>query len=557
MAENFEQNKAHNAELLVEAQFALQKRSEPNIALMSASDYGLQRKIVERLKTKLPEYQFYDIDLTPFKVVSLHKALQEHLPAEVLASPPITYCVNVFGLENSRLASEDGQIIDSGMIAQLNYERELVFRNPNYLTILWGDHDFFVQLQRQAPDFWSWVTYFFKFRQEETYKEIVLEKEFVPDFSGRVPEREEYIKNLEAKLERLPLNDSDKSRTTRERINLYSLLAEEYAKYFDYENSKKYYENALRLCEQLGLEGDLENSLLFGYATLNLSFRHFDLALHLYSKVLEKLYVQNGINDIGASYHQLGRLFQEQRRWVQGLESYRQALFWCEKTGQDSQIGTIYHNIGSTYWEQHEGEQALESYGQALDWYKKTGQNAQFGVTYHNIGMIYLDRKQWAQALENYSQALRWKMNTGQYNQVGDTYHHIGLVYQAQELWAQALESYVQSLDWKIKTGQEEEIGDTYHQIGRVYEEQRQWAQALESYSQALYWKKKTSRDYEIGDTQHHIGRVYEEQEDFEEALKMFREALLITPEHQQDDRTITNDSIQRVKNKIAEKVHS
>lgn len=263
MVENFEENKAHNTELLEEAQFALQNRSEPNIVLMSTSDYGLQRKIVERLKAKLPEYQFYDIDLTPFKVVSLHKALQDHLPTEVLNSPPITYCVNVFGLENSRLASEDGEIIDSGMIAQLNYEREIVFRKPNYLTILWGDHDFFVQLQRQAPDFWSWVTYFFEFKQEEAYEEVILEKEFVPDFSGRVPEREQYIKNLEAKLERLPLNDSDKSRTTRERINLYSLLAEEYANYFDYENSRKYYDYALRLFEQLGIEGDEENRLLF------------------------------------------------------------------------------------------------------------------------------------------------------------------------------------------------------------------------------------------------------------------------------------------------------
>ncbi len=176
MLENFEQNKIRNDELLEEAQFALQQRTDPNIVLMSASDYGLQRKIVARLKEKLTEYQFCDIDLTPYQVVSLHKALQEYLPAEVLYSPPITYCVNVFGLENSRLASRGGEIIDSGMIAQLNYEREVVFRKPNYLTILWGDHDFFVQLQRQAPDFWSWVTYCFEFEQEEEYEEVVLER---------------------------------------------------------------------------------------------------------------------------------------------------------------------------------------------------------------------------------------------------------------------------------------------------------------------------------------------------------------------------------------------
>lgn len=526
MEENFEQNKVHNAELMVEAQFALQKRNEPNITLMSVSDYGLRNKLVERLKEKLPEYQFYDLDLTPHSVVSFRQSLQKLLPAEVLGSPPITYCVNVFGLENSRLASEDGQIVDSGMIAQLNYEREIVFRKPNYLTILWGDYDFFVQLQRQAPDFWSWVTYFFEFKQEEAYEEIILEKEFVPDYSGRVPEREEYIKNLEEKLERLPLNDSDKSRTTRERINLYSLLANEYAEYFDYANSKKYYENALRLCQQLGLKGDFENSLLFGYATLNLTFRHFSLSLNTYNEILEKLIAQDNPKNIGSVYHQIGRVYQEQRHWEKALQSYVQALDWKKKIEQESEVGATYHQIGTLHEGQRQWNQALDNYAKALYWYGRSGEDDHIGGTYHQIGWIYHEQRQWEKALESYKLALDWKTITGQEDEIGITHHQIGMLFEKQRQWDKALESYDLALEWNTRTGQEHRVGDTYHQIGRAYEEQQQWDEALQNYNQALCWKRKLGQEHEFGSTYHHIGMVHEQQQQWGKALKNYELAL-------------------------------
>ncbi len=167
---DFEQNSKRNAKLMAEATFALQHRTSPNITLMSASDDGLKRKVKKQLKANLPEYLFHDIDLTPHDVFSLRHSLLKLLPAKVLNSPPITYCVNVFGLEHSRLTVKDGQTVDSWMIGQLNYERELIFRRPNYLIILWGSHEFFMQLQREAPDFWSWATYFFEFKQEKNIK---------------------------------------------------------------------------------------------------------------------------------------------------------------------------------------------------------------------------------------------------------------------------------------------------------------------------------------------------------------------------------------------------
>ncbi|MBB5282040.1 tetratricopeptide (TPR) repeat protein [Rhabdobacter roseus] len=555
---------------------------------MSVSDYGLERQLMRRLEAKLPGYRFYELDLTPHKVVSLHQTLQQLLPPEVLESPAITYCVHVLGLENSRLASEDGQIVDSGLIAQLNFEREIVFRKPNYLTLLWGDHDFFVQLQRQAPDFWSWVTYFFEFKQEEAYTEVPLPEVPAPDVPARLPAREEYIQHLEAKLQQLPLNAPDKSRTTRERLNLYSLLADEYAKYFDYEKAQKYYEYAINLYEQLGETGTKLNKLLFDYASLNLKFRSYTNALGIYQSVLSNMIAQKDLYNIGGAYYQIGRVYQEQqvwdtaiksyqkalewyqklrqyewlgsiyheigiiyedlRDWNQALENYQKALEWNWRIKQEHRIGGTYHQIGILYEKQGQWDQALDNYQQALKWNQKTKQEHLLGGTYHQIGMLYEKQQQWEKALENYRQALKLNQQTGQEWKLGSTYHGVGMVYSSQQKWNQAFESYQLALGWYRKTAQEHELGSTYHQIGILYETQQQWEKALESYSKALEWNRQTGQEHQIVGTYHQIGMVYEKQHNLVKAEEYYQKAAEALPPYFEDERAIVAESLARLR---------
>lgn len=513
MPTNFELEKAYNENQLDEIQFTLQDRKEPTLVMISVPTYDLQVKVLAKLKERVPQYQFYDIDLTPFQVISLHQTLQEKLPKSIIESERITYCVNVFGLENSRLSSEDRQIVDSGMIAQLNFEREIIFRKPNYITILWGDHDFFIQLQRKAPDLWSWVTNFFVFKEDEIHQE----KELSPqphEVPAKLPIREEYIKSLKDKLEHLPLNDTDKGRAMRERLNLYSLLADEYAKYFDFENAKKYYENAIGVAEKLKVTGYHFNKLLFDYATLNLDYRKLDKALRLYQEVLNNDILNDNLYNLGSAYHQIGRVYEEQRNWGSALENYQKAIDLKEKMGQEDRLGS----------------------------------------TYHQIGMLYERQRNWKKALENYQRAIDWKEKTGQRYQLGNTYHQIGIVYQVQSNCEKALENYQKAIEWDEKTGQEYQFGGTYHQIGLAYEEQKNWNKALENYEMAIYWKEKTGQEYQLSSTYLQIGKVYEKQGNDILALENFEKALSFTPEYFEVEKVNIEKSIERVKDKLSEK---
>lgn len=486
MPTNFEQNKAYNENLLNEIQFTLQDRKEPTIVMMSVEDYDLQKRLLEKLKEKLPKYQFYDIDLTPFQVESLQQTLQKELPPYIVDSERITYCVNVFGLENSRLTSENGQIIDSGLIAQLNFEREVIFRKPNYITILWGDHDFFLQIQRQAPDLWSWVTNFFVFKQDEEYHEKALSPEPSPT-PAKLPIREEYIQSLTNKLDHLSVNDPDKGRVMRERLNLYSLLADEYAKYFDYNNAKRYYDNAIGLSEKLNIKDWSLNKLFFDYGTLHFNFRKYELSLMMYEKALKKMIDQDEAINIGATYHQIGTVFSEINNFPLALLNYDEAIKWKTRNKQFDLLGNTYHQIGTILEKSGNWIKALENYQKALEWKLKSKRNDLLGATYQHIGRVYQAQGKYVEALVNYQISIEMKKQTGMFHELGFTYFQIGSLHIQQSNWIKALENYKNAIYWDEKTGQNQGIWSVYNKIGLVYEKQKKWKEALENYGNALY----------------------------------------------------------------------
>jgi tetratricopeptide (TPR) repeat protein len=529
MQENFLENKAFNEELLDEIQFSLQSRTEPNLMMISVPDYRLLSSLQARLRSRLDEYSFYDIDLTPKRVVSLHQTLLAELPKDIIESKRVSYCINVMGLENSRLASENGQIIDSGLIAQLNFEREIIFRKPNYITIIWADRDFFLQIQRKAPDLWSWVMLFFEFKTEEIYIDKPLPSTPEP-IRAKLPQRQTYIDSLKEKLDQLPLNDANQGRAIKERLNLYSLLADEYANYFDYDNAKKYYENAIGISEKLNVSGDHLNKLIFDYASLNLNFRHFEEALALYEKVLKS----SDINNRGSVYHQIGIIYQRQRNWNDALKNYQQALESKEQTGQLYLLGSTYHQIGIIYHEQRNWNDALKNHQQALEYKEQTGQLHLLGSTYHQIGMVYEEQRNWIEALKNYQIAINVNKLTNQLQDIGGNYYQIGMVYEEQKNWTEALNNYKIAIEFDEQNGQSHQLGSTYHQIGMVYGKQKNWTEALNNYKIAIEFDEQNGQSHQLGSTYHQIGMVYEKQEKWEEAFKNYKKSIRFKEENLQ-----------------------
>ncbi|MBC8156224.1 MAG: tetratricopeptide repeat protein [Bacteroidetes bacterium] len=582
------------AEQKDELLFALHHRDTPTVVFLECNSYAKREELACFLRQNLTEYRFKDVDVTRFSVVSLLRTLTENLSEEVIQSTSVQYVVNVHGLENSLLLSEDGQIKPSLLTAQLNLERELLFRNVPYIIIIWADHLFFQTLQRESPDFWSWVVYRFRFEGPE-----VMNPENAPPLPpkrlpqrGDITERKRRIEELETTYNQLNLNTNDKKRLLKDKVTILTLLAEEYTEAFRHNEAQSAYENAIAIAGRMQEDNLVKASLFFGLAKSQSATRQYSKALTNYENCLSKakedqynivyhyigtLYAEqhqwqqalsnyrlalewnqktnNAHNKFeeGNTYHQIGMVYEGLQQWTQALTNYQLALKWKEKRGNTFELGSTYHNIGMLYAGQQRWIPALTNYQLALEWNQKTGNVYEVGGTYHQIGNAYAEHKEWQQALNSYQLALDWNQKTGNAYEVGGTYHTIGMIHAEGRQWQKALANYKLAIEWNERTGRVYELGRSYHQIGIVYSNQQQWTQALTNYQSALEWNGKTGNTYELGSTYHQIGAVHEEQNDLEEAVRWYRLAIdTMTTHGREDQLPIAQGSLVRVESQLA-----
>ena len=541
-----EQEKQTRNEML----FTLSERDRGTLAMVITSNEWKRKELYRFLKEHLKEYTFFDLDLTSHTYTSLFRALQELLPQTVLQSEPVQYLVNVTGLESSLYKTEDGRIEFSSLIAQLNFERELIFNQP-YIILLWTSQGFDRELQRKAPDLMHWMSKRFVFEEEGPdgmeVAEAAIEYGEVQK-KGKIPERQERIRQLEETWEKLCLHNKDQARLIKDKINLLRLLGKEYGAAFDLPKAEDAFQKAIALNKKIdaGLEGEL-------FYELGLIYNDFDrheLALKCFLQAFE--FAEKKENPLLVDiYHMLGMAYQGQRKWKEALKNYESALRLYKKAGNGHGSGGTYHQIGMVYQTQRKWEEALKNYELALEWYKKTGNEYELGGTYHQVGRVYEDQRKWEEALKNYELALEWKKKTDNEYQLGSTYQQIGRVYEDQRKWEEALKNYELALEWKKKTGNEYELGITYHQIGRVYEDQRKWEEALKNYELALELYKKTGNEYRLGSTYHQLGRAEEEKGDLSTALDFYQKAFDNQFRYDHPNLPISQRSLERIRQKL------
>jgi tetratricopeptide (TPR) repeat protein len=516
-----EQEKQQRNEML----FTLSDRDRGTLAMIVTGNEWKRKELYRFLKAHLQEYIFTDIDLTPHNYTSLFRAMQELLPENIQQSDPVRYLISVTGLESSLYKTGDGKIEFSALIAQLNFERELIYNQP-YIILLWTTEGFDKELQKKAPDLMHWMSKRFVFNEDRSDGFEVAEEAIsygLVNKQGKIPERLERIRQLQETWEKLCLYNEDQARLIKDKINLLRLLGKEYGAAFDFASAEEAFKKAIALGNKI--ESTQRGELFYELSELYYDFKKYELAL-TYSQMTFDFAERSGSPDLADIYHMIGMSFQGNRKWGEALQNYRQALELKIKAGNEYDLGNTYHQIGRVYEEQHKWGEALRNYQQALDWYGTTGNEYKHGNTYHQIGRVYEQQNKWEEALKNYQQALEWYRKTGNDYEMGDTYHQIGRVYEQQNKWEEALKNYQQALDLKIKTSNEYGLGITYHQTGMVYQGQREWEEALKNYQQALDLKIKTGNEYAIGNTYYQIAQVFKDLNRWDEALRFLQQAL-------------------------------
>lgn len=159
-----QENNKENWEQLA---FVLQERDKPTFIVIGFDSYATQKTIFRELKNEFSKYRFYELDLSSLNIVSLNQVFINRLPETILNSKPSEYIVNVFGLENSLFTVQNKNIVQSSLIAELNFEREILFQRFPFITIIWTDSYTVSKLKKEAKDLWDWISYYFEFKTDK------------------------------------------------------------------------------------------------------------------------------------------------------------------------------------------------------------------------------------------------------------------------------------------------------------------------------------------------------------------------------------------------------
>ncbi len=351
--------------------FALKGRDRPTLALIAFDSDRIRGDIYEKLTKDLCQYQFYELNLTDQRVVSLVRAFEENLPGFVLRSQPAEYIVNASGLENSLFTMKEGRLEESAMISELNFEREILFRHFPFIIILWADIYMVGELRKKAKDLWDWITYYFEFRGEED-DAVKPENRSGSSCISKThePERMRLIRNMQDKYERLKPDDFSTERIVREKLTIQKLMGREYMEMNDCENAIQSFSTALTLAGHINASeyDSAEISFLMGVAYSKIG--EYGSALESCQLSLE-LREEKAYSGIGNVCHVIGRVFEKQGRWNDALKSYQRASEWHKKEKNDDEMGNTYYRIGKVFDAQRKRGNALANYKRALSCYQK------------------------------------------------------------------------------------------------------------------------------------------------------------------------------------------
>ncbi len=236
----------------------------------------------------------------------------------------------------------------------------------------------------------------------------------------------------------------------QERAQLLNNLGVVYKTLGEYEKAIEYYQENLKIQEQLG------NLKLMAQSKANIANVYYAFELD-YDKYLD--------------YYQ------------QSLDHMKEYLADNPDDQQGKQfLAQVYLNIGIAYKEIEQDDLALENFNLALDLYTELDNMVGIANTQNNMGLLYLAGGSYQEALEASLNALSVYREIGQRKEEAGALKDIGQIYYEWKRYSEALDYFNQSLDIFRELNLKKEMYDVYKYISDVYRDIGDYRQALENY---------------------------------------------------------------------------
>ena len=230
----------------------------------------------------------------------------------------------------------------------------------------------------------------------------------------------------------------------------------------------------------------------------------------IYQEILDELTSLNdsSVNDkIAVTYHQLGMVAQEQRRFDEAEAFFNKALQIREDAGDFYKAADEYHQLGMVAQHQRRFDEAEAFFNKALQIFEDAGDFYNAASDYHQLGRVAQEQRRFDEAEAFFNKALQIREDAGDFYKAANAYHQLGRVAQeqrrfdeAEAFFNKAFEIQAQFQDWR-------KASLTLGRWGNVLETQEKWAEALQIYIHAFVIDLEHNEEW-IGSDIRDLGRM-------------------------------------------------
>lgn len=235
----------------------------------------------------------------------------------------------------------------------------------------------------------------------------------------------------------------------------------------DFENSKKYFEEALKTYRSIG-DKKGESRVLNSIGNVYMSLGNYDSALEYLD---ESIYILQAIGDIRFEATVLSNkalAFQQAGNLISSLENNLQSLS-IYKCANKPIPHTLLNNIGILYLEIGNYSIALKYFNEALNTETETGNLLDQSSTIANIGRTYLYMNNCSAAITYLSEALIKIHKYGNRQSEAQVYSNLGKAYSKLRCFPEAITYFNKSLNCYKDLNDSCSVSHSLAELGKVY----------------------------------------------------------------------------------------
>ena len=268
--------------------FSLNQKLSPTVFFISCNTEKLRKRLYIAITAETTRFKHIHIDLTPHSVYSLRDAISKFVPDEVKQSPQLTYVVHFTGISSSLFTSEDGEFKKSMLLEEMNFEREILFQDYPFISVLWMTPYFLKELFWKAGDLMSWVFDYYEFT-DDSPEAITNKIPYNKPLSklSAYAERIERIKELENLVESLDEQDVDPKKVMLNQLNAYLLLGQEYMEAFKWKEAETNLLKAKSIAEKTSIDSHSYYISLLNLSSLYRNIKNYEKAIFYLEQILK------------------------------------------------------------------------------------------------------------------------------------------------------------------------------------------------------------------------------------------------------------------------------